>query len=104
MTKKIPGMLKDENGIYVKEPVSRPAPDQPDPDLSIDGLLKKGLLGIDRSLKYILEEITAGKVDRETTGVLKDCMTMLHELKKKEKEILDSLSDEELEKLISDKK
>lgn len=100
MAKIIPGIIKDDNGMYLKQEFPKPPVKDVDPDLSIDGLLKKGLLGIDRSLKYILEEITAGKVDRETTGVLKDCMTMLHELKKKEQEILENLDDDQVEKLI----
>ncbi len=108
MAKIIPGMVRNEEGILQKAPGETLVPSlsiaQPSIDVSIDDLLKKGLLGIERAIKHLLESITAGNVDREVIGCLKDCMTMLHELKRKEKEILDSLTDEQLDKLLKDSK
>lgn len=98
MSKSIPG-YKDENGIYTPVPVSKPVPEAAK---SIDDLLKQGLTLIQNSLHHISKSIVAGQVDREMVGCLKDCMTMLHELKKKEKELLDNLSDDELTKLIKE--
>lgn len=101
MSKTIPGMLKDENGMFVKVEKALEKKPVPEPDASIDDMLKQGMTLIQRSLKTLGALITAGEVDRETIGCLKDCMTMLHELKKKEQELLNSMSDEELEKEIN---
>lgn len=104
MSKTIPGMIKDDSGMYVKavvkEPEKKPVPE---PALSLDDMLKQGMTLIQRSLKTLGSTISSGVVDRETIGCLKDCMTMLHELKKKEDEILNSLSDEDIEKLLKKK-
>lgn len=69
-------------------------------DVSIDDLLGKGLAALDRLMKVIMMDISTGAPERDTVMNLKDVMAMLHELKKKEKELLENLSDEELESLI----
>lgn len=91
---------KDEDGAYVK-PASIRDEGQP----SLDGLLAMGLLAIKRSLQAVNEHITSQYPlvpDREAIMDLKDIMSMLHELKKKESEILEELSTEDLEKLKKD--
>lgn len=88
---------KDDNGAYEKvSPVIHQ-------DLSVDDLLKQGLLGIQRTLKGIMHEIaTAAPLspERDTVMSLKDVMAMLHELKKKEKDLLDDLTDEQLTAMV----
>lgn len=101
MSKKtIPRMLKDENGIYLPIKPPEKMPGVPEPEKSIDDLLKQGITLIQNAMKHIASQIVAGEVGRETIGSLKDCMIMLHELKKKETEILDTLSDEDIERLV----
>lgn len=113
MTKRsIPG-LKDENGIYYKDisPLDGhvpPATPPLDPDapavLSIDYQLEQGLIVIDRLMRRIKSEIRSGEpIPRETVQNLHDVMRMLHELKKKEAEILDKMSLEDLKKAAENK-
>lgn len=96
--------IKNSRGEYEKVPVEAPAP-APTPslpngdDISIDGLLKSGLGAIERLLKILWKDISAGSPDRATVQNLKDCVAMLLELKKKEDDLLDKLSNSELEKL-----
>ena len=71
-------------------------------DISVDDLLKGGLQAIKGIMKVVSQEINTGMPSRDTVMNLRDCMNMLYELKKKEKEFLDSMTDEELEKLVTD--
>ena len=85
---------KDEAGAY--EPALRVEELR---DTSIDGLLSYGLEGIHQLLKDIRRSIADKDYDRETVMNLKDAMGMLHMLKEKEQDLLNKLSDEELEKI-----
>lgn len=68
-------------------------------ELSIDDLLQKGLQEIRLVLLSINKETMSGVPSREAVMNLRDCMNMLQSLKAKEKEFIDSLSEEDLEKL-----
>lgn len=75
-----------------------------DTDVSIDALMQKTLLGIDRALTCTLKDINqcamgAVTPSREAIMNLKDCLSMLVSLKEREKEILDGLPDDELERI-----
>lgn len=73
-----------------------------DDALSIDALMKAGLVAINHTLHALMQEINnyrPASPPRETIQNLKDVMAMLRDLKKDEKDFIDSLSDEELEKL-----
>lgn len=75
-----------------------------DDSLSIDVLMRAGLTAINRTLHSLLQDINAASPNspsRETIQSLKDVMAMLRDLKKDEKDLLDTMSDEELEKLAS---
>lgn len=102
--------LKDENGIYVRpeNPDKRSAALASSPvvesDLSIDKLLKDGLLAISRAMRIINMQISTGEIPKGCIENLRDCMTMLQQLKKKEDEILEDMSDEDLEKLSKGQK
>ena len=50
-------------------------------------------------MRSITAEVNMGTASRETVQNLKDIMTLLLELKKKEKEFLDDMTDDELERL-----
>lgn len=100
-----PNGVKDENGQYVKiapEPTLEPlAKLESARGLSIDQLLGKGLYTLDLLMKTLLEEVSTHTYDRETVMNLKDAMSMLHELKKKEKDLLDNMSEEELQDFLN---
>lgn len=96
MTRKFLLGQKDAQGAYLPpEPV---APEQ-EPDLDIDSLMKRGLAAIARLMRVITTDISTGCPSRETVQNLKDAMSMLKDLKERETELLESMSDEELEKL-----
>lgn len=96
----IPG-IKDESGAYVvPEPKVMPKAQEPTIDVSIDDIGKRIVIALDRATKTLLSNITSGSVDRDTIGALKDCASVLKDLKKEEKDYLSELSDEQLAELI----
>lgn len=86
----------NKSGIYEPSKVEEPLL-----DISIDKALNDGLVCIRRVMDVILSH-TARNVmpPRDEIATLKDCMTMLMDLKKKEQEIVEGMSIEELEKLV----
>lgn len=70
-----------------------------DKSKGIDDLLLEGLYQIQRLLSCVKRDIDTGSPERDTVQTLRDCMSMLHELRKQEQALLGKLSDEELEKL-----
>lgn len=82
----LPG-LKDESGAYVPEAK----------DLDIDKLMQEGLELIHGVLRCVRTGVKGGAPSRNDVMNLKDAMAMLHALKEKEQDILDEMSDEELE-------
>lgn len=104
--KKIVGGYKDENGIFVKEAAKPTAPPEPvvketiPTDISIDDLLKRGLRAIYGLMRAIEADIASGAPDRDTVMNLKDANAMLWDFKKKEQEFLDSVSEEQLERML----
>lgn len=69
-------------------------------DISIDELLKRALRSIYGLMAVIETDISLGIPSRNTVMNLRDANMMLWEYKKKEKEFLDSATDEQLEKLL----
>lgn len=81
------------------------AHEEPMTDVSIDTLLRRGLSTIDRIMKSCLAEVKSGETpSRESVMNLKDCMTMLKDLKAQEDALLDTMSDEEIEDYLRAKK
>ena len=72
-------------------------------DISIDDLMSRGLQAIYGTMRAIMADVATGAPSRETVMNLKDIMAMLHDLKKKEQELLDNLSDEQLAELLKKK-
>lgn len=90
------GSQKDAQGAYIPS-ISGDVNIKPAlTDLSIDQLLNKGLLAIQRVVEAALKDASTGCPQREHVMNLKDCMGMLHELKKKEQELLDEMDEDEL--------
>ncbi len=98
--KKIVQGIKDINGVYVKEEQQPKEVASVDIDISIDDLLKKGLLAIERTMKAILADTATGNPSRESIMNLKDVVQMLRDLKKHEQDLLKDMTPEELEKLV----
>ena len=94
--------VKDENGIYLPSTSIKKAPISEVEDISIDSLLHRGFRTIHGIIRAIEVDVSTGAPSRETIMNLKDVMAMLKELKKEEREFLESLSDEDLVKLNKD--
>lgn len=75
----------------------KPAPT----DISIDDLMARGLQAIYGTMRAINADVATGAPSRETVMNLKDVMAMLHDLKKKEQELLDNMSDDQLQELLT---
>ena len=72
-------------------------------DISIDDLMGKGLRAIYGTMRAIMADVGTGHPSRETVMNLKDIMAMLHDLKKKEQELLNNLTDEQLEEILNER-
>lgn len=105
----IPGGSKDEFGAYTKASVSSiESPPEAvgagipgvDKSKGVDDLLLEGLYQIQRILSLVKKEIDMGVAERDTVQNLKDVMALLFELKKREKELLDDMSPEELDSFL----
>lgn len=68
-------------------------------DLSIDSMMQRGLAAIDRLMRCITMDISTGAPSRETVMNLKDCLSMLKDLKEREEGILESMSEEDLRRV-----
>lgn len=66
-------------------------------DISIDNLLQDGLLGIYREVKNLLYLSVRGKLNKDDAKDLRDTVKLLFELKDREKDLLENLTNEELE-------
>lgn len=98
---KLPPVDKAKAAIIeeLTKPEEKPVLSAPSTDdLSIDSLLQEGLKSIYMLMRVIRDDIRTGNPERNTVMNLKDAMAMLHELREKEQDLLESLSDEELEK------
>lgn len=105
--KKIVGGTKDENGAYLpNKPITPPSVDPTttpyDPvfsDISLDDLTKKQLLILYRETRNLLIESAKGLLSPHASTSFERCMKLTKDLRKEEKAYLDSLSEEELEKV-----
>jgi len=101
---KIPGYKKDSNGIIVKDvnykkPEVSTVQESPSSDINLDHLIGRGLVTLERLMKSVSQKVTSETYDRDTVLNLKDVMAMLYTIKDRESELLEDLSDEQLEKL-----
>jgi hypothetical protein len=99
---------KDENGIYlppvmVSPPKKKRVRDPKPADISLSDLMDKYLLLLYRETKHLLREsVSDGKLSKDSSHCMRENVRLIIDLKKKEKELLDSLSAEELDKLTND--
>ncbi len=101
----IPGATKDAQGMYT--PVAAPlktedapsvAPPSPTLDINLDKILEKQLTALDRATSFILAKCSSNPT-KDDIQSLATCLKLTMELKTKEKEMLDELTDEDLESL-----
>lgn len=65
--------------------------------VSVDGMINEGTLILRKMMTAIANATPErGMPARDTVATFKDCMAMLHELKKKEKELASSMSEDEV--------
>lgn len=79
-----------------KASTSSPLPD----DISIDDLMNRGLKAMYGIMRSVNADSASGAPSRNTVMNLKDLMSMLKELKKDERDVLNALSVEDLEKIV----
>jgi len=66
-------------------------------DISIEGLIGDGLLVLYREIKNLMSKSMYGKLEASDARDLRDHLKLLFELKNREKEFLNTLTDEEIE-------
>lgn len=69
---------------------------------SIDDVLEQQLIAIKRLTIMVMKDISLGRVDKDVVQMLSTLNDLTWEYKKKEKEILDSLNDDQLEALVKE--
>jgi len=91
-----------------KPPVMMNWPDEkvvvPDPvisEISIDSLINDGLLALYREIKQLLALSSKGKLDVASARDLRDHVKLLFEIKDREADMLRSLSEEDLKKMLN---
>lgn len=103
----VPG-VKDDKGAYVPAVVGAfkyegpLAIKEPDPEVSLDDILGKQLLALARVTKQLVMASSGGGMTKDEIQSLATCIKVTMDLKAKEKELLDTLTDEELEKAAGD--
>lgn len=80
-------------------PPAAPYKDPAIADISIDDLLGKSLLILYRETRHLLGSSKDNKLSKDDAACVRDNIKLLQELKKREQEVLDELSDEELEEV-----
>lgn len=93
--------IKDDTGAYVKSvPPAIPPPMLPVvTDISLDTIHERQLLILHREV-HRLTELSAAKLLSKDEGIaFERCVKILREFKKEERDALDSLDDDDLDKL-----
>jgi len=102
-----PYKMDIHGNIKYPEPPKAPdveTQDEPYTDVSIDALMLRGLSIIDRIMISCWKDAQSAVPARETVQNLKDCMSMLKDLKIQESELLDKMSDGAVEEYLASKK
>lgn len=98
----LPG-IKDTNGAFIKPPAGPKKSRDPKPsDISLDDLLQKHLLLLYRETRVLLEQsMESSGLNKDDSLKMRENARLIMELKKRQKELLDDMSDEDLEKAAS---
>lgn len=101
--------IKDDTGAFIKaslppiekkKAVRDPKPSQ----ISLGELMDKHLLLLYRETRALLMESgNGGRLSKDSATMMRENLKLIVELRKKEKELLDQLSDDEIKKLIEEK-
>lgn len=85
----------------VIQTVSAPLPLEPEmkETTDLDTIMHLGVRNLSKMMNSITKSVNGSVWDRETVQNLKDIMAMLSDLKKREQDLLDSMSDEQLEEI-----
>jgi len=99
----VPG-VKDASGAYIKTEEPKPKAKRfREPiasEISLNELMDKHLLLLFRETKMLLEESSKGqKLSKDSAHSMRENLKMIVDLKRKERELLDTLSTDELTKL-----
>jgi hypothetical protein len=89
--------VKDETGAFVK--VTPPAPMPVVTDISLDDILERQLLILDREVKRLTELSSHDLLTKDQGVAFERCVKILREFKKEERDALDALDDEHLDNL-----
>lgn len=107
--RRIPGGVKDANGIFIRRQVEEtPAkaveslPPMVDPELSLDDILKRQMMILDRATRHLAMRAATGAMSKDEIQSLATCIKVTMELKLKENELLDTLDDEALREVAGD--
>lgn len=104
--------VKDSSGAYLPSHSSPPPkktrirrPKEPLPsDINLTDLIDKNLLILFRETQKLMRESgTLELLPKDSAHSVRENLKLLVELRKKEKEILDTMTDEDIEKLIDSK-
>ena len=92
----------DSHGNIIYEPPAKLVlvDEVPTPDVSLDDIGKRIITALDRAVKHLTTAVTGGDVSREVIGALKDCSTMVKDMKRDEKDFLSEKTDEQLEEML----
>lgn len=102
--------VQDESGAFLpphmipKETAKRGPKDPPKADINLDNLLDSYMLILFRETRSLLVATSkGGKLTKDDAQSMRDNMKLVMELKKKERELLDSLTDTDIQRLIEEK-
>lgn len=99
-----PEGVKDSNGIFLPPTPKTEIKDPPKSDINLNDLLDSHLLLLYRQTRALLiASAQNGLLGKDESHCMRENLKLIMELKKKEKELLDELSDEEIERLIEAK-
>lgn len=96
-----PGSAKQDEDETTKM-VTRPEP--PSSDINLYELRDNAKLVIHRQMKNLLMESASGLLSKESDQALANCIKHIKDLLKEEETAVSGLSDEELEKLVTNGK
>lgn len=98
----LPISKKDDSGAFIKEGPATILPPEPAPsDIDIADLLSKTLEILRREVKHLLMESSAEKLHPNSARDLVNYVKLLSELHSEEKDLLDTLTDDELKEILN---